>query len=109
MGRQALRDCRTDRKNACMSTPPTRLRLQVRGRVQGVWFRDSVSRVAAEHGVSGWAENLSDGSVEAVLEGDRDAVAAVAAFCRQGPTHARVDHVDVRREAPEGLRGFEIR
>ncbi len=69
MGRQALRDRRTDRKNACMSASSIRLRLRIHGRVQGVWFRDSVRRIATEHGVSGWAENLPDGSVEVVLEG----------------------------------------
>jgi acylphosphatase len=109
MGRQALRDGRTDRKNACMSAPSTRLRLQIHGRVQGVWFRDSVRRTATEHGVSGWAANLPDGSVEVVIEGEPDAVAAVAAFCRQGPAHARVDLVEEREEPVEGLRGFEIR
>ena len=57
MGRQALRDRRTDRKNACMSAPPIRLRLLIHGRVQGVFFRDSVRRTATEHGVGGWAEN----------------------------------------------------
>jgi acylphosphatase len=109
MGRQALRDGRTDRKNACMSPSPTRLRLQIHGRVQGVWFRDSVRRTATEHGVSGWAENRPDGSVQAVLEGEPDAVAIVAAFCRQGPAHARVDLVEEHEEPAEGLRGFEIR
>jgi acylphosphatase len=85
------------------------LRLQIHGRVQGVFFRDSVRRTATEHGVSGWAENLPDGSVEVVLEGDPGAVAAVAAFCRQGPRHARVDRVEEREESAQGLRGFEIR
>jgi acylphosphatase len=109
MGRQALRDGRTDRKNACMTAQPVRLRLSIHGRVQGVFFRDSVRRTAAEHGVSGWAENRSDGSVEVVLEGDPDAVAAVAGFCRQGPAHARVDRVDEHEEPAEGLRGFDVR
>jgi acylphosphatase len=109
MGRQALRDGRTDRKNACMSAPSTRLRLEIYGRVQGVFFRDSVRRAAAQHGVNGWAENRADGAVEAVLEGEPDAVRAVAAFCRQGPRHARVDRIDEREEPVEGLRGFEIR
>jgi acylphosphatase len=109
MGRQALRGRRTDRKNAFMSTAASRLHLSIRGRVQGVWFRDSVRRSAAEHHVNGWAANLADGSVEAVLEGDSDDVRAVAAFCRQGPSRARVDHVDEREEPAEGLRSFEIR
>jgi acylphosphatase len=109
MGRQALRDRRTDRKNGCMSTQPARLRLSIHGQVQGVWFRDSVRRTATAHGVSGWAENLPDGSVEAVLEGQPEAVRAVAAFCRQGPRHARVDVIEEREEPAKGLRGFEVR
>jgi acylphosphatase len=109
MGRQALRDGRTDRKNACMTAQSTRLRLQIHGRVQGVFFRDSVRRTATEHGVSGWAENLPDGSVEVVLEGEPAAVRAVATFCRQGPRHARVDRVEEREEPAQGLRAFEIR
>jgi acylphosphatase len=109
MGRQALRDGRTDRKNACMSASPTRLRLSIHGRVQGVWFRNSIRRTATERSVSGWAQNLPDGSVEVVLEGDAEAVRAVAAFCRQGPRHARVDRVEEHEEPVEELRGFEIR
>ena len=92
-----------------MSTEPARLRLSIHGRVQGVWFRDSVRRTAVDHGVGGWAANLPDGSVEVVLEGDPSAVAAVAAFCRRGPRQARVDRVDERVEPAEGLNGFQIR
>jgi acylphosphatase len=92
-----------------MAAHPVRLRLSIDGRVQGVFFRDSVRRSASEHGVSGSAENLSDGSVEVVLEGEHDAVDAVAAFCRRGPPHARVDRVEEHEEPVEGLRGFEIR
>jgi acylphosphatase len=92
-----------------MTPPPSRLRLQIHGRVQGVFFRDSVRRSAAEHSVNGWVENLPDGSVEAVLEGEPGAVRAVAAFCRQGPAHARVDRVDEREEPAQGLHGFQIR
>ncbi len=92
-----------------MSTETIRLRLAIRGRVQGVWFRDSVRREATARGVSGSAANLADGSVAVVLEGAADAVRAVADFCGQGPRSARVDHVDARTEPAEGLRGFEIR
>jgi acylphosphatase len=81
----------------------------VRGHVQGVFFRDSVRRLAERLGVSGRVENRRDGAVEAVLEGDEDAVEQVVAFCRKGPRGARVDGADVSEEEPEGLRGFEIR
>jgi acylphosphatase len=77
--------------------------------VQGVFFRDSVRRAAQSRGVAGWASNRSDGTVEAVFEGDEDAVDALVEICRRGPGHAEVDQLDVTDEEPEGLQGFEIR
>lgn len=53
--------------------------------------------------------NRSDGTVEAVFEGDRAGVEAMVAFCREGPRGARVEGVDVAEEQPEGLSGFEVR
>jgi acylphosphatase len=86
-----------------------RRRVVVTGRVQGVFFRDSVRRRATAHGVAGWVANRYDGAVEAVLEGDEDGVRAVIAFCRQGPSRADVDRVEVTDEEPEGLDGFDVR
>jgi acylphosphatase len=86
-----------------------RRRVHVIGHVQGVFFRDSVRRLAERHGVSGWATNLDDGSVEVVLEGTPEDVARLVAFSREGPRGARVDHVDVAEEPPEGLVAFEAR
>jgi acylphosphatase len=86
-----------------------RRHLHVTGHVQGVFFRDSVRRLAEQHGVSGWATNLDDGSVEVVLEGAREDVARLVAFSRDGPRGARVDRVDVAEEPPEGLDAFETR
>lgn len=81
----------------------------MRGRVQGVFFRDSLRRAAVSVGVAGWARNCSDGSVEAVLEGPNDAVKGVVGFASEGPPRAAVTDVQVTEEDPEGLRGFEIR
>lgn len=86
-----------------------RRRAIVHGHVQGVFFRDSVQRLAERLGVSGWVRNNWDGTVEAVLEGDRDGVDSVVGFMRQGPRGARVDRVDVADEEPEGLSGFDVR
>jgi acylphosphatase len=86
-----------------------RRRAIVHGHVQGVFFRDSVRRLAERHGVSGWVRNNWDGSVEAVLEGDREDVERVVEFMREGPRGARVDRVEVADEQPEGLSGFGIR
>ncbi|HEY1507781.1 MAG TPA: acylphosphatase [Solirubrobacteraceae bacterium] len=81
----------------------------VRGRVQGVFFRDSTRQRAAAHGVSGWISNRPDGAVEAVLEGPADAVERVLEFVQAGPPQAHVDQIDVREEPPEGLTGFKVR
>ena len=87
-----------------------RRRVQVSGRVQGVWFRDSCRREAERQGVGGWVRNLPNGRVEAVFEGSDDAVAAMVEWCRRGPRRARVEHVEVVEEsAEEGLRSFEVR
>ena len=81
----------------------------VQGRVQGVFFRDSVRERARAHGVSGWICNRSDGAVEAVLEGRPDSVDRVVRFCKMGPRQASVERIDVAEEEPVGLSGFEIR
>jgi acylphosphatase len=86
-----------------------RRRVVVRGRVQGVFFRDSTRRRAESLGVSGWACNRDDGAVEVVAEGEPDAVQALVAFVSEGPRRAEVDDVEVREEEPEGLSGFETR
>jgi acylphosphatase len=88
---------------------PVRRRVVVHGNVQGVFFRDSARREAEARGVAGWITNRSDGAVEAVFEGDPDAVAALVDFCRRGPGAADVDSVDENSEEPEGLSGFEVR
>lgn len=76
-----------------------RLKLIIEGRVQGVWFRDSTRRQALSIGVHGWVKNRVDGNVEAVLEGDADAVEQLARWCRQGPLGARVTGV-LEQEEP---------
>ena len=86
-----------------------RRRVTVSGRVQGVFFRDSTRREAESAGVAGWVANRPDGTVEAVFEGDSDAVERMVRFCREGPGHSDVASVDVAEEDPEGISGFEVR
>ena len=86
-----------------------RRRIVVRGRVQGVFFRDTTRRRAESLGVAGWAANRADGTVEVVAEGEPDAVERLVDFLREGPRRADVDDVDVSEEEPEGLSGFDIR
>ena len=85
-----------------------RRHLVVHGRVQGVWFRDSMRREAKRLGVFGWVRNRPDGAVEAALEGDEDAVDRMVAWCDHGPPGARVLRVETRSEPPEGLTDFRI-
>ena len=88
---------------------PVRSRVVVHGYVQGVFFRDSCRREADSRGVSGWIANRPDGAVEAVFEGDADAVRALVDWCRSGPRGADVSSVEETSEEPEGLSGFRIR
>lgn len=85
-----------------------RVRVRVRGRVQGVFFRVSCAREARGHGLAGSVRNLPDGGVEAIFEGDQAAVEAAIAWCWHGPRGARVDRVDVEPEAAEGVEGFSV-
>ncbi|HEX3316650.1 MAG TPA: acylphosphatase [Solirubrobacteraceae bacterium] len=86
-----------------------RRRVVLHGRVQGVFFRDSTRQRAEARGVAGWVGNRPDGAVEAVFEGDPDAVEAMVGFAREGPRGARVQDVELVEEEPEGLQGFSVR
>ena len=70
----------------------------IEGIVQGVFFRAHTQQEARRRGVSGWVKNRYDGSVEAVFEGDREAVEAVISWCHSGPPRARVDDVKISWE-----------
>ena len=86
-----------------------RKRVVVHGRVQGVFFRDTARRLARSGNISGWVRNLPDGTVEAVFEGDAEAVETMARWCAEGPRGASVERVEVAEEEPEGLTEFTIR
>jgi acylphosphatase len=84
------------------------LDVSVTGRVQGVFFRAEAQQQADRLGVAGWARNEPDGSVAAHFEGDPGAVEAMVAWCREGPSRARVEGVDVRDAEPTGAAGFDV-
>ena len=86
-----------------------RRRVVVHGQVQGVFFRESTRRLAQRHGVAGWVANRPDGAVEAVFEGEADAVERLVAFSREGPRGAQVESVEVSKEDPEDPLGFVVR
>ena len=85
-----------------------RRHLVVSGRVQGVFYRETLRRMAVERGVAGWARNTRDG-LEAILEGPRPVVDELVQWCRQGPPHAVVIHVRVEEEEPAGETEFRVR
>lgn len=83
--------------------------LLVRGRVQGVGFRRSTRRAAEELGLAGWVQNLPDGRVEVLVEGEAAVLERFLAWIRRGPPAARVDALECVEAAPSGRSGFEER
>lgn len=86
-----------------------RRRVVVYGLVQGVFFRDTCRRIAEQHGLGGSVRNRYDGAVEAVFEGDEDAVGRLVEWCRHGPSQAVVERIEVAEEEPEGPTRFLVR
>ena len=75
-----------------------RVRVFVKGKVQGVFFRQALKVVAKKNNVLGWVRNLKDGRVEAILEGDNKSVNSVIEWTRIGPANSRVDDIEVSNE-----------
>jgi acylphosphatase len=90
-----------------MSEPVTR-RIVARGRVQGVGFRYALRREAERLALRGWVRNRTDGSVEAVVQGDAAHVEAMLAWARRGPEAAQVASLDIE-EAAGAFTSFEMR
>jgi acylphosphatase len=83
------------------------LRLVIHGRVQGVFFRDSMQREAQHLAVTGWVRNNSDGTVEAVVHGEPTSVDAIVRWAQRGPQHAQVTRVDIEPD-DRGYTSFEV-
>ncbi len=83
--------------------------LLIAGRVQGVFYRASTKHEAQRLSLSGWVKNLTDGRVEAVVQGPADDLDELIAWCRTGPAGARVDGVEVTdRPVDSLLNGFRV-
>ncbi len=87
---------------------PRTLRLRIHGRVQGVFFRDSMRREAHALGIAGWVRNRSDGSVEAVVQGAPGDVDSIVRWAHTGPRSAQVTQVDIVEDSG-AYATFEIR
>jgi len=87
--------------------PKKTLRLVIHGRVQGVFFRDSMRREAQRLGVAGWVRNRSDGSVEAAVHGESADVDAIVRWARRGPERAQVERVEIGPH-DGSYTGFEV-
>lgn len=98
-------------QNASGALPmKVRAHVFVSGRVQGVFFRHETRREAKMRGVKGWVRNLPDGRVEAVFEGEEEAVKQLIEFCKHGPPGAKVTSLEVKWEGYIGeFKDFEIR
>lgn len=84
--------------------------LLIKGMVQGVYYRAFARDIASYHSLKGWVRNLPDGSVEAVVEGPRQAIEQFIGSCRSGPPGARVEHIDITWEDYSGnMADFQIR
>ena len=88
---------------------PVALHVPVTGLVQGVFFRAWARDEAQALGVSGWIRNCSDGSVEALLEGEAEAIEELIDLLREGPPGAQVEDVEIEEADREGLSSFEVR
>ncbi len=87
----------------------TRVHIFVSGQVQGVFFRQKTKQQAESLGVRGWVKNLDDGKVEAVFEGEEEAVDALVDFCKKGPKGAIVIGVKIDQEQFSGkFHDFEV-
>jgi acylphosphatase len=84
-------------------------RLVIRGRVQGVGYRYAAQDAAEGLRISGWVRNRRDGTVEALVQGDPQAVAAIIEWCRRGPPAAEVTGVEVIESELEQVAGFALR
>lgn len=83
-------------------------KLKIHGRVQGVWYRESMRCEAERCGIRGWVRNCLDGTVEAYIEGEPGAVEQIQAWCRRGPPSAGVTEIHSEEAGPDESIGFRV-
>ena len=75
-----------------------RVRIFVTGKVQGVFFRQTLKVMAKKNDIFGWVKNLEDGRVESILEGDEEKINRLVEWVHSGPANSRVEYVEVQNE-----------
>jgi acylphosphatase len=86
-----------------------RVHIVVKGKVQGVYFRQNAQRVCNDYGVTGWVLNMDDGSVEAILEGDKNSVEDAIRWFKMGPPNAHVEKIELNYDRYSGeFKDFKI-
>ncbi len=83
--------------------------LTIRGKVQGVFFRDAATTKALSLGLTGFVRNQPDGTVYAEIEGTEQAVGDFVVWCYQGPAGSEVEKVDVQAGQKQGFKSFEVK
>ena len=83
-----------------MASPKARVHVVISGLVQGVFFRHYTRKYAIQYNLTGWVKNRPDGNVEAIFEGDELNIGLMIDWCRGGPPHAHVSHIDISHEKP---------
>jgi acylphosphatase len=81
--------------NTSPNNNPSTLHLVIHGRVQGVFFRDSMRSEAQRLGISGWVRNTAHGTVEAMVQGEKSALDRIVQWAHRGPARAQVSNVEV--------------
>lgn len=86
-----------------------RANITVKGKVQGVYFRQNAQRICNEYGITGWVKNVEDGSVEATLEGNKNSVEDAISWFRVGPPNAHVERIELSYDTYSGeFQDFKI-
>ena len=81
----------------------------ISGRVQGVFFRDDIKKLADKLLLKGFVRNLADGRLEAVFEGDKSAIAEMLELCKKGPSSAKIEKLEIEEEPPQNkFKNFEV-
>jgi len=88
----------------------SRIHVIIKGHVQGVFFRSNTQKQAKKLNLTGWVKNLPNGTVKLIAEGEKEKLKELISFCKEGPSSARVDDIDVEwKEYKDEFDRFSVR